>query len=164
LFSFVKKVDLNKVEIRPNKFNDLKKYYKRYLASNECKIERWRVAKPSQEIIDAYENKKNAFTAELNKEILEKLTALETKDIVIEDNEEVISNPVESAIVECWKNGITKQIDMSSITGFSQQLISLHIKALGRKEIYWKTYTKEENLQEKIREYKQTMAMGVPIT
>lgn len=144
--------------------SDMKKYYQRYLKYQFEKVEIWRIPKPSQELIDAYENKKNAFTKELNMEIQSKLTKIEKKDSEEVDKEEVIGHPIQVAIIECWKRGITKQLDISSITGFPQPTICSHIKTLGKKGIYENLYTNKENYLEKIYKYPVIQPTPMPVS
>lgn len=64
---------------------DLKKWYKKYLkivkgGVGKSTIRRWDVPKPSDELIRMYEEKKNKFTAVLNKDIESKLEKLKEKE------------------------------------------------------------------------------------
>jgi DNA-binding MarR family transcriptional regulator/Fe-S cluster assembly ATPase SufC len=139
---------------------DLKKYYKRYLKQGSMKVQQWRIPKPSDKLIEDYENKKNLFTSELNKEIQGKLEGLETKDNVDVDKEEVITNPNLLAIIECWKNGVFRAKDISQATGITQPAIGPYITQLSKKGIHAISYIDKEKLLKNIREFRRIDAIA----
>ena len=65
--------------------SNLQKWYRKYLKVSQngavVKIRRWKVPKPSDELILKYEEKKNEFTIGLNKDIGKQLQKLDPKDI-----------------------------------------------------------------------------------
>ena len=64
--------------------SNMGKWYRKYLKVNQnnkmVKIRRWKVPKPSKKLIDAYEERKNIFTKNLNAGIDAQLYGLEAKD------------------------------------------------------------------------------------
>src|SRR3972149_1221824 len=71
--------------------SNLAKWYRKYLKvsinGKIVKVKRWSVPKPSDELIKAYEERKNFFTKDLNKDIdkqLEELEPEQTNEIQIE--------------------------------------------------------------------------------
>ena len=139
--------------------SDMKKYYQHYLKYQFEKVEIWRIPKPSQDLIDAYENKKNKFTSELNKEIQGKLEGLEAKDTINDDKEEIITNPYQLGIIECWKKGLIKQVDIAKILGVSQPAIASHVSSLAKKGITQFQYIDKEKFLKNIRDYKESTPM-----
>jgi hypothetical protein len=91
------------------------------------KIKRWRVRKPSDELIAAYEAKKNAFTADLNAQIEGSLKRLVPDDIRKPLTER------QSAILECWKQGITKHLDIAESIKVDRAVVTQNIKFMKNK-------------------------------
>jgi predicted Zn-ribbon and HTH transcriptional regulator len=80
--------DTKEVILKPQiiQYNDRKdKFYYKYLREHQDgkmhKVNRWKVPKPSQELIDKYEAKKREFTDKLNAEISAQLVEKEQKAI-----------------------------------------------------------------------------------
>ncbi len=74
------------------------------------KVKRWAVPKPSKELIEEYEKKKQKFTNSLNKEIEDTLENLDSGGKArkrLTDRQELI--------LECWKQGFTNQSKIAEI-------------------------------------------------
>lgn len=119
-------IDIGKqtVAIKPKflQYNsDKKKWYRKYLkvkvkgSSKRVKIRRWNVPKPSQELIDEYEKKKNSFTGQLNQEIESALNKLEESDNTVMGVKKPPLTEQQRRFVEFWKIGITDSTLLSEI-------------------------------------------------
>jgi type I site-specific restriction endonuclease len=88
------------------------KWYRKYLKISShgkiVKIRRWKVPKPSEELIKEYEIKKNLFTKSLNKEIDKQLEELEPQQKKIKE----IDNSIETNTIKKKLNTIDEQILM----------------------------------------------------
>lgn len=83
---------------------------------------------PSKELIEAYEEKKKAFTSELNKEIMNKLLKVEVKGNITK-----ALTPLQEQILECLKQGIKKQKDIGDKLGKPQSQIAVNMMSLRKK-------------------------------
>lgn len=70
------------LQYNPNMQKWYRKYLKVWTPKGVIKIKRWAVPKPSDKLIKEYEQRKNQFTTDLNKEIGAQLEKLEGKDKV----------------------------------------------------------------------------------
>jgi len=124
-------------QLQYNPGND--KWYKKYLkvikpGEGIAKIKRWKVPKPSEELVQQYEIMKDKFTKELNKSIQDDLTPTDGRTPL---------TPFQEGIVNCWKEGIDMQIEIGKKLGSNKQKVSLNVQFMKRKgytkEMYRKT-------------------------
>lgn len=131
------------VKIKPKllQYNsNLKKWYRKYLrvirrGIGITKIKRWSVPKPSDEIIEEYEKKKNLFTSQLNKEIEIVLEKIEKKD----KTDKKPLTELQKKIVKCWEKKIFNQREIGKIVNRPQPRISNNERYMRRKG-----YSKED--------------------
>ncbi len=117
-----------------------KKWYRKYLqvikkGIGQIKIKRWNVPKPSDELIEVYEKKKNEFTDSLNKEIGRSLVKIEKDEDTLTDKQR--------DIVEYWKQGIYNQTFIGSEIGMEGSQLSNNIKWMKKKGYNRDEYKKE---------------------
>ena len=111
----------------------IKKFYFKYLrlVTKEygvVPITAWHVPAPSKELIQAYEAKKAQFTKELNREIESALDNLEGKETETQITSTKPLTELQELIMECWKSGITKQIDIGAKLNKDQSQIARNEK------------------------------------
>jgi len=121
----------------------MKKWYRKYLRVRKSEqrykaIRRWGIPKPSDELIESYERKKNVFTKKLNNEIQQSIKAIRENK---EKKKELTEN--QKNILNCWKEGIFKQIDMAAKLNTPQGGISSNIARMRRKGYYQEDYSGE---------------------
>lgn len=111
------------------------------------KINLWEVPKPSQEIIDKYEQMKKEFKrilySKLNQELGDYESADQSKTIIEKDIKSNVPlttkyTPYQQAILDCMNKGITKQKDIDNILKkqfnySSTQKISVNLKSIRKK-------------------------------
>jgi len=117
----------------------LRKTYYHYLKmlnqEGGCKIKRWDVPKPSDDLIDAYEHKKTLFTNKLNNDIRVKMEQMEAG----EDEENNLPTK-QKEVLECWKKGISLNKDIAEELKMDNGFVSVCKKALEKKGFYKKNY------------------------
>lgn len=120
---------------------NLKKMYYHYLRmytdEGITKIKRWNVPKPSDELIEAYEMKKNRFTKGLNKNIGMSLRQIEEKD-----GRKPLTE-LQTKIVEYWKQGISIQKEIAKKLGRSEVQTGRNIKWMRNKGYFKEDYLKK---------------------
>jgi ABC-type dipeptide/oligopeptide/nickel transport system ATPase component len=135
-----------------------KKWYRKYLkvskngGRKKVKIRRWNVPKPSEELIKAYEEKKNYFTKILNHEIEASLSKLEGEGF----EEKKPLNESQTKILELWKMGITKPKKIISILDIKGSEVSRIYGILFKKGYRRDLYGEDKNVTEEyIKDNKQ---------
>lgn len=122
----------------------MQKFYYKYLKVIEkggglATIERLVVSKPSKELIDKYEAKKDRFTSELNADIERQLNRVYAKKKLKSLTE------LQEKILGCWNKGVFKQIDIAKELNKQQSEISRSEQRMGskgyNKDNHMKTYT-----------------------
>lgn len=118
----------------------LGKFYYKYLRvvtgqGDVVPIESWKIPIPSKELIEAYERKKNKFTAELNKNISFELEKEENKD-------KKPLTELQEKILECWEKGILKQKEIGKQLGKEQPQIAVNEKYMLKKGYNKQNYIK----------------------
>lgn len=113
-------------------------YYKRLkviTAEGKVPIDLWKVAKPSQELLDVYEQKKHRYTQQLNEEILQELMSAHAKQQEKTANKDKIAlTAIQKDVIEKLKAGmLPKQI--AEARGRSLRNIHECIEGLRRKGI-----------------------------
>lgn len=134
--------DTEQTVLKPSliQYNSRRKqfYYKylRVLAKNGvAPVVKWRIPKPSQALIDAYEEKKTRFTTELNKNIERELRKVEVKrgsrnpelteiqkqvldQMIIDKNYEVVAKKLQTSVrsvfhhlLQCKKKGYNWKVE-----------------------------------------------------
>lgn len=104
----------------------------------------WGVPKPPQELIDPYEQKKEDFTSNLNKEILQKIEAEQDKSE--SDKEEPIGSlrDNELQLYNYIKENPNKlQIEYARELGLSTPKVSRLVKKIEKKGVYVRKYIKK---------------------
>jgi len=110
--------------------------YLRYKKSNKTfKSAKLKFHLPSKELCEAYEREKKAFTTQLNKEIMDKLLKSEAKENKPTNILKPLT-PLQQKILECLRNGITKQKDIAEKLGEFSSKISFNIGYMRKKGIY----------------------------
>jgi hypothetical protein len=163
---------------------EMKKYYRKYLIAKEGKIMRWEIPMPSDSLIEAYEKKKNEFTALLNKDILDELTESEPELVVEQEttNEGEIINgvlmwkgqrirhPEFLSIIQCWKEGITDIDKICERTRIKKNTVNVFVGKLRKKfDIYDADFLPDHIKKEKnpiffeMQNTKKTELAPVPI-
>lgn len=103
---------------------------------------------PSEELLKAYEIKKKAFTTQLNKDIMNKLLKSEEKDRKPINILKPLT-PLQEKILDCLRNGITKQKDIAEKLGEFSSKISSNVAYMRKKGIYIGKYGElKENMTE----------------
>jgi len=110
-----------------------KKWYRKYLirirdGMGKTKIKRWDIPMPSKKLIEQYENKKNMFTASLNKDIGEALEQLERNGKEKRELTELQAN-----ILKCWEEGILIQRLIAEKLGKPRPSIAINEGYMRRK-------------------------------
>lgn len=123
-----------KVKIKPQliQYNSrMGKFYYKYLRISTKKgvvpIVEWNVPAPSKELIKEYENKKELFTSELNREIEAQLNKDELK------KQKKPLTELQERISECKKKGIIKHQAIADILNKKREQITLNIGYMKRK-------------------------------
>ena len=110
--------------------------YLRYRKKNKMFVsKKLKFNLPSKELCEAYEKKKKAFTKQLNQEIMNKLLKSEAKDNKPTNILKPLT-PLQQKILECLRNGITKQKDIAEELGEFSSKISFNIGYMRKKGIY----------------------------
>lgn len=125
----------------------MKKWYRKYLRGvrpgiGMSKIRRWKVGKPSQGLIDAYEEKKKMFTAQLNRDIETKLEGLDSMGEVRRP-----LTDIQEKVIECWRRGITIQKNIAKEIGRPANQISSVISSLFKKGYKKEAYAPQIELK-----------------
>ena len=112
-----------------------KMYYHNLRYSTEggiVEIDFMGVPKIPDELEDRYDEEKNKFTADLNVEILAKLTIIDLKN-----NKTPYDNLTErqKAVYDCLEKGITKQTEIAKKVGCKQQYISKTFDLMRKKGV-----------------------------
>jgi len=98
------------------------------------KYQFWDIPKPSDELIKLYEMKKLEFTTQLNKEIEERLNAIEAKKKG-KPKEQLTISPFQGEVLSLWVQGIQKQREIARILGKSYDYIRDTVRILRDKGI-----------------------------
>ena len=110
--------------------------YLRYRRKNKMFVsKRLKFNLPSKELREVYEKKKKEFTTQLNQEIMNKLLKSEAKDNKPVNLLKPLT-PLQQKILECLRNGITKQKDIAEELGEFSSKISFNIGYMRKKGIY----------------------------
>lgn len=110
--------------------------YLRYRKKNKTFVsKKIKFTLPSKELLQAYEIKKKQFTTMLNREIMSKLLKAEEKDNKPVNIMKPLT-PLQEQILDCLRNGITKQRDIAEKLGEFAPKISNNIKYMRKKGIY----------------------------
>ena len=117
-----------------------KKWYRKYLKVVKkgiglIKIERWAIPKPSKELIDAYEKKKEIFTHSLNIDIERKLNRIEKGD-------EGRLTDKQTKILNYWKKGVFSQKEIAGKIGVLAPRISENVRWMRNKGFYLEDFKK----------------------
>ncbi len=125
----------------------MKKWYAKYLkvikpGNGVIKVERWEVPKPTQELIDTYEEKKTGFTSDLNDEIDAKLNTLDKSGSVRKT-----LTPLQENVVNLWKEGEFNQSRIGEKLVKSQGQISAVFMSLRNKGYLLEEYRKENGIR-----------------
>jgi len=125
------------VKIKPQliQYNPrMQKFYYKYLRvitkTGTFPVMQWDVPKPSSELVNQYEIKKNAFTKELNINIGMALNKLEVKEN--KDTRKPLT-PLQDKILELWKKGITQHKEIANRLGKARPQITMNIGYMKRK-------------------------------
>lgn len=133
-------------------------YYKRLVKLNHGKktrVDVWDVPKPSQEIITAYEERKNNFTTELNKSIEMELERAEAKK---KPKPEIVpSNPLglsikQQELLKHMENGHSKK-QLIDIMGFSQPNLDYMIRQIRTKGVSVQPILEKKSQDQSIKGY-----------
>ncbi len=108
-------------------------------------LTRWAIKKPPEEMIKLYEEKKTEFTKELNKKIEDQLKEFDDDD----DKEEVQSEfegkklltPKMLEVYDCWKRGITRQIDIAKELKTEAKYVGRIEKSIRKRGHYKENFT-----------------------
>lgn len=123
---------------------NMKKWYYHYLKvvkpnDGMIKINRWDVPKPSKELVEQYEMKKNRFTKTLNFDIQKTMENIEKTD-----NRPELT-PLQKKIVECWKAGLFVQKEIAKELKKVPPHICDNVKWMKKKGYIKEDYMKESN-------------------
>ena len=131
----------------------IKKWYRKYLkvktGNGLIKVKSLVLDRPSKNLIDEYENKKNKFTKNLNFDISEKLGSLNS----FGESKGSLTNK-QQAILDCWKQGIFLQKDIAKKTGLTRNNLSSVEGAMYKKgykkEVYVEEFKENQSKGEKV--------------
>lgn len=152
--------ELKKCTIKPKllQYNSSnKKWYRKYLRVIKeemlVKIKRWAIPKPSKEIINVYEEKKEKFTDSLNREIERTLLS-------IDKVEEDVLTDRQRDIVGFWKKGIYNRKYLSEQIGIQYSQLNQNVRWMRKKGF------DEKKFQEEFpkREIRDILKTGEPTT
>jgi hypothetical protein len=101
------------------------------------KLKFWDIPKPSAELIKRYEEKKLAFTTQLNQDIMHRLMAYDMKkkgqvDQILNRNTKPLTL-LQEKIVDCWHKGVTNHTKIGVMLGIERSQISHNFKWLLKK-------------------------------
>lgn len=107
-----------------------KKWYRKYLIKvvkglGAIKIERWAIPKPSKELIKLYEEKRERFTRELNKDIERSLMKVEKTEDKLTDKQKLI--------LEYWEDGEFNQTIIANEIEMARTQVSQNFKWMKNK-------------------------------
>lgn len=129
-------------EIKPKllQYNsELRKWYAKYLiAKNELgfiKIKKWSIPKPHDDLIERYEEKKRAFTMELNNKVQRTLLKLDSVDYLRLTERQ-------RKILELWKQGVGRTDEIARRLETTPPVISKNIGYMKRKGFFRDSYVK----------------------
>lgn len=111
----------------------LKKWYAKYLIVRikdigASKIKRWRVKKPTEELIKHYESKKQEFTSELNQEIQQTLELDNIGKIKYQHID----------LYLCYHMKVKKQKDIAALLGVTSSAISGVMQTMDKRYYNWR--------------------------
>lgn len=125
------------------------KWYAKYLVTKKegngkIKVKRWKVPKPTDELINSYEKKKTAFTNSLNFDIEAAIRKQAEEKAPTKKLGET-----QEKVLALWKKGIFIQKEIAKELGVSQATISQSVEGLRKKGYFVEQYRdKHKNNQE----------------
>lgn len=121
------------VKVKPKslKYNaKMKKTYERYLITStpegQVKKKRWNIPKPSDELIEKYEEKKTEFTGKLNNDIAKKINEIADGRTPLSDAQKEVARGI-------YELQTTEQNPLAHHLGKSQSTISDSLKIIKKK-------------------------------
>lgn len=145
--------------------SDRKKWYRPYLkiirpGHGMIKVKRWKVKKPSDELVELYEKKKLIFTNELNNEIGNTLDVGNKERLGFKSPLTEFQN----SILDLWKQGIFHGPEIEERLKCNQPKLSMNLGWMRRKNCLKEDYEEKYEKSTKEKGYTRVYAELTPAT